>query len=82
VGIFTSHRDRVTTIHLLSPAGVAAPTLLVDTASRAARRGSRITARGAQPAVFQEFLAAGLVVTLDVHPAYQEPAIINQQGKT
>jgi anti-anti-sigma regulatory factor len=114
VGIFTSHRDRVTTIHLLSPAGVAAPTfqaaldhgmhagqpllvvdlgevpslgeaalaVLVDTASRAALRGSRITARGAQPAVFQEFLAAGLVVTLDVHPAYQEPAIINQQGKT
>ncbi|CAO5158902.1 hypothetical protein FAIPA1_10342 [Frankia sp. AiPs1] len=36
--------------------------------------------RGAQPAVFQEFLAADLVVTLDVHPAYHQPAITQQQG--
>jgi anti-anti-sigma regulatory factor len=89
--IVTSHHDEVTTVHLLSAAGVVAPTfqdaldhgmharqplLVVDlgevpslgatarevllaAASRAARRGSRIAVRGAQPAVFQEFLDAG-----------------------
>jgi len=112
VGIFTSHRDRVTTVHLLSAAGVvpatfqaaldhgmhagqpllvvdlgevralgaAALAVLVDAAAGAARRGSRITVRGAQPAVFTEFLTAGLVVTLDVHPAHHQPATIRQQG--
>jgi len=112
VGIFTSHRDRVTTVHLLSAAGVVAATfqdaldhgmhagqpllvvelgdvsslgaaalaVLVDAASRAARHGRRITVRGAQPAVFTEFLDAGLVVTLDVHPIYHQPASIRQQG--
>ena len=112
VGIITSHHDQVTTVHLLSAAGVVAPTfqdaldhgmharqplLVVDlgevpslgapalkvllaAASRAARRGSRIAVRGAQPAVFQEFLHAGAVVTLDVHPAYRQAAEITQQG--
>jgi anti-anti-sigma regulatory factor len=112
VGITTSHHDEVTTVHLLSAAGVVAPTfqdaldhgmharqplLVVDlgevpslgapaldvllaAASRAARRGSRIAVRGAQPAVFQEFLDAGAVVTLDVHPAYRQAAGITQQG--
>jgi anti-anti-sigma factor len=112
VGIFTSPRDQVTTVHLLTAAGLAAamfqdaldhamharqpllvidlsevPSLgpaalevLLDAASRAVRRGSRITVRGAQPAVFTEFLAAGLVVTLDVHPAHQKPATHEQQG--
>ncbi|WP_165818489.1 STAS domain-containing protein [Frankia canadensis] len=114
VGIFTSHRDRVTTVQILAPAGVVAATfrdalghgmhagepllvvdlgevsslgaaaleMLVGAASWAARRGSRIIVRGAQPAVFTEFLAAGLVMMLDVRPAYQQPAIIKQQGKT
>jgi len=101
VGIFTSHRDRVTTIHIHGPAGVAAATfhdaldhgmhagepllvvdlsevpflgaasldVLVGAVSLAARRGSRITVRRARPAVFEEFVAAGLVAMLDVLPA-------------
>jgi anti-anti-sigma regulatory factor len=56
--------------------GAAALEVLVGAASWVARRGSRITVRGAQPTVFTEFLAAGLVMMLNVHPAYQQPAII------
>jgi len=47
--------------------------VLVGAASLAARRGSRIAVRGADPAVFEELAAAGLVVMLDVRPAAELP---------
>jgi anti-anti-sigma regulatory factor len=106
--IFTSHRDRVTTIHVRGTAGTAGtagaalqialdhgmhagePLLVVDladvpvldvagldvlagAASLAARRQKWISVRGAQPAVFEQLVAAGLVAVLDVHPARRTP---------
>jgi anti-anti-sigma regulatory factor len=105
VGIFTSHRDGVTTIQIHTPGGVPAatfravldhgmragePLLVVDLCSvsfldaaaldvlagaesLAARRGSRILVRRAQPAVFEEFVAAGLVPKLDTIPNSELP---------
>ncbi len=43
--------------------------VLVGAAAQAARRGKRISVRGAHPTVYQAFVVAGLVAMLDVHPA-------------
>jgi anti-anti-sigma factor len=60
-------------VSFLDPAGLE---VLCRAAAHAARRGKRISVRRAQPAVYQAIIDAGLVATLDVHPARA-----NSQGK-
>ncbi|MBL7495619.1 DUF4332 domain-containing protein [Frankia sp. CNm7] len=56
--------------------------VLVGAAFQAARRGKRIAVRRAQPAVFEEFVTAGLVARLDVHPARRTPRKGNLMSTT
>jgi anti-anti-sigma factor len=60
-------------VSFLDPAGLE---VLRRAAAQAVRRGKRISVRRADPTVYQTIVDAGLVATLDVHPARA-----NSQGK-